>query len=357
MSKRHGCRVNCLLVLAILMITICGCTLFDPTEAVPSLSQTRGTVPLTVTYDASLSMGQDGISTTRWNFGDGTEIYGVSGSHTFNRAGQYEVVLTIRATDGTTDAETVVIDVEPAFWVCDENLNTIYKLDASGNVLQTLDSPSSQPRGIALAQRGYGWSLFVSCMGNGFQRLFEMDPESGDVRAEFSAPGQSPGGLAYSPIGAGTLWHIDRLSRMIYEINPHDGRILNVFGATYFQASPLLIDSVFLQTPGGIAWVGAADLAGLLWVLESETQELYELEIVAAIDIFSGTQLEIQADSIPLSQSLFPVSGYDWYDGFWWVVARDRHQIVQVDPSTGLESGVVLQGFPGAAASGLSIQK
>ena len=357
MSKKHGRRVFSLAIFAVLAITMCGCTLLDQTRAVPNLSQTQGTIPLTVTYDASLSEGRDGISTYRWRFGEEDEFYGVSGSYTFSHAGQYEVELTVRAADGTTDTESVMVHVEPALWVCDENLDEIYQLDMSGTVLRTLDSPSPQPRGIALAERNSDWSLFVACMGDGFQRLFEIDPETGEVRAEFPAPGQSPGGLAYSPVSPGRLWHIDRLSRMIYEINPQDGRILNVFGATYFQASPLLIDAVFLQTPIGIAWTEGPYAPGSLAVLESETHELYELEVVAAVNIFSATQLEIKPDPMVLSSSLFPIHGYDWYDGFLWVVARDQHKIMQVDPSTGLATGAAIQGFPGAATSGLSIQK
>ncbi|MCK5828038.1 hypothetical protein KAH43_05880, partial [Candidatus Bipolaricaulota bacterium] len=60
---------------------------------------------------------------------------------------------------------------------------------------------------------------------------------------------------------------------------------------------------------------------------------------------------------IALSPSLFPISGFDWYEGSLWVVARDRHQITQIDPSTGAATGSVLSGFPGAAVSGLAIQK
>jgi hypothetical protein len=247
--------------------------------------------------------------------------------------------------------------VDPAFWVADENLDEIYKLDASGNVIQTLAAPSSQPCGLALAERNGNWSLFVASKGDGFQRLTQIDLESGAVIAEYSAPGQEPGGLAYSPIAPGRVWHVDRLSRKIYEINPQDGRILNVFGATYFQSSPYLFETPFLQTPGGIAWREGPFAPGSLWVLEVETKLLYQLVIVAATDIFSATQLSLQPNPISLSPSLFPVSAFDWHEGFLWVLEHDRHQIAQVDPTTGAATGIVLRGFPGAAVSGFAIQK
>lgn len=350
-------RREVLILLGSLLFFLTGCSLFISTEAVIEVSQMSGIVPLTISYNASASEGRDGISTYRWSFGSGADIYSISGSYTFNHAGQYEIQLTIRAVDGTVDTDTITIEVEPAFWVADENLDEIYKLDAAGNVVMTLDSPESQPRGLALTERGGDWFLYVVCMGNGFQRLVEIDAESGTLLAEYIAPAQDPGGLAYAPNSPQRLWHVDRLSRKIYEINPTDGVILNAFGATYFQSSPHLIDSVFLQTPGGIAWREDSQAPGSLWVLETETKLLYELEIVPASDIFSSTQLELQADPISLSSGLFPISGIDWHEGFLWVVERDRSQITQIDPATGLSTGFVLRGFPGAAVTGLAIQK
>ena len=344
-------------IVSLIGFVLGGCTLLNPTNAVIEVSQMSGIVPLTISYDASASEGQGGISTYRWSFGGGADIYGASGSHTFNHAGLYEIQLTIRAADGTVDTDTISIEVEPAFWVADENLDEIYKLDVSGNVITKLDSPESQPRGLALAERGGDWSLYVVCMGDGFQRLIEIDPESGNVLAEYPAPAQDPGGLTYAPNSPQRLWHVDRLSRKIYEINPPDGLILNAFGATYFQSSPHHLDSAFLQTPGGIAWREDSQAAGSLWVLEAETELLYELEIVPAIDIFSSTQLELQSDPISLSSDLFPISGIDWYDGFLWVVERDRRQVTQIDSATSLPTGFVLRGFPGAAVTGLAIQK
>lgn len=349
--------VGSLCLVILISVLLGGCSLVNSTNAVLDVSALQGTVPLTISYDASASVGPDGITTYRWAFGDAAEAYGVSGSFTFNHAGVYEVDLTIRAADGSVDTETVSIVVHPAFWVADENLNEIYKLDLSGNVIQTLNSPVTQPRGLALAERNGTWTIFVACGGDGFQRLVEIDSESGVVLAEYFAPGQDPGGVAYSPVAPGRVWHVDRLSRKIYEINPVDGRILNVFGATYFQSSPHLYETPFLQTPDGIAWREDPHAPGSLWVLEAETELLYQLEIVAATDIFSATQLTLQPDPISLSPSLFPIAGLDWYEGFLWVVERDRHQVTQVDPATGGATGIVLRGFPGAAVSGLAIQR
>ena len=353
-----NCRMKCLLLgVCMSILLLGGCSLFHSTSAVIEVSQTRGTVPLAITYDASASEGKDGITTYRWLFGDGGEAYGPSGSYTFDHAGEYRLELTVRAADGSMATEAMTIVVEAAFWVADENLNQIYKLNASGEVIQTLACPVSQPRGLTLAEREGEWVLFVACMGDGMQRLLKLNPETGAVLAQYTAPAGDPGGLTYAPAAPFRLWHVDKLSRKIYEINPADGQTLNVFGATYFQSSPHLGEAPFLQTPGGVAWKEGPLDAGSLWVVESETRLLYELKIVPAIDIFSSTQLELRPNPVLLPADLFPISGFDWHEGFVWVVDRNHHQVVQVDPATGAPTGVVLSGFPGAAVSGLAIQK
>ena len=108
----------------------------------------QGTVPLEVVYDASSSTGDGGISTDRWLFGDGTDEYGSLGTYTFNHAGQYGIQPTISAAAGSVYIDTVSISVEPAFWVVDESLDEVYKLSLSGSVIQTLHTPTSQPRGV-----------------------------------------------------------------------------------------------------------------------------------------------------------------------------------------------------------------
>lgn len=358
--QRRRVRMVCLLLsLLVLGLLLAGCNGPVQTLAVIRLlqdSEGKGVVPYMVEFDGSASVGVNEIITYRWDFGDGVEAFGQSVTYTFNHAGLHEVRLTVRAADGSVNTATISIEVEPAFWVADENLDKIYKLNQTGSVLYTFDSPATRPRGLALAIRDGRWSLFVSCTGNGIQRLFEIDPETGDVVEKHTAPAHSPGELAFDRNVPRMLWHLDRSSRMIYEINPADGRVINQFGAGYFQAASHMIGSVFLQTPRGIAWKGDAGEPGSLWVLESETKLLYELVIVPAINIFASTQLAIQPDPIALAPDLFPISGLDWYDGFLWVAERDRGQITQVDPTTGEATGIVLPDFPRAAITGLAIQ-
>ncbi len=344
--------------LAILLaVGIAGCAWLNPTTAVLRVSDRSGVVPFRVTYDASASDARGGVDSVHWSFGDGGESVSSAGAYTYHHAGSYEIALTVRGVDGSIDRVVEIVEVAPAFWTADENLGVIYKLSPDGQLLHTIASPAPQPRGLALSKRGEVWSLHVVCMGGGFQRLFELDPETGEVLAERSAPAQSPGGLALAPQLPSVLWHVDRMSRKIYELDAGSGGVLNSYGASYFQAAPHHLDAVFLYAPTGMAWAEGPAESGSIWVLEETSMILYQLTIVPSVGLFSGTQLEIQAESISISEDLRPVSGLEWYDGFFWVVERHRHRITQVNPETGQRTGVFVPGGPGAALSGLAIQR
>ncbi len=267
-TARHRNKLWMLIAVGLVAVVLSGCTLVSSqTAAVVHLSHMSGTVPLTVRYDGSGSSSPEGISTYRWTFGDGAEAYGATGEHTFQRAGTYTVKLTVRGNDGTLATQLVEVQVGPAFWVADESLGEIYKLDASGTLILTLSSPVSRPRGLAMAFQGNAWRLFVVCEGDGFPRTVVLNPSTGEEIARWTAPAQDPGGLTHSPATPIRLWHVDKLARKIFEINPPDGMNLNAFGATYFQSSPHLGEAPFLQTPRGIAWKTGARDAGSLWVL------------------------------------------------------------------------------------------
>ena len=334
-----------------------GCMLFGQLEAVIDISATAGVVPLTITFSGEGSSSSAEIATYRWSFGTGEELYEASGAYTYDHAGEYSLTLTVRGADGETDTKTIDIVVEPAVWVCDRNLARIYKLDMNGTVLATFDLPVSEPNGVTIAEvAGTSW-LLVACYGGGNQRLLRVDQATGAVSAEYVAPAQNPLYLAYGANEPQRVWHLDGLSRKIYELNPASGQVLDSFGTNYFRASQQIGNEIFLQSPQGLAWMNDGGTPGRLWYLEGETQLLYAIDIDPPINIFEGVQLVIEADPVPVDASLFPVAGIDWYDGYLWVVDRDEHMIVQIDPTTGLRTGASIAGFPGASTAGLAIQR
>jgi len=341
-----------------LLVIGAGCMFFEGTQAVINVSATSGVVPLTVTFSGDGSTARGEISTYSWSFGTDEEWYESSGTYTYDHAGRYTLTLTARGEDGTVDTETIEIVVEPAAWICDRNLDRVYKLDMSGHVLQTYDVPVSEPKGVTIAEAGGKTWVFVACYGGGNQRLVRIDPETGVVSAQYTAPAQDPLYLAYGAQQLQRLWHVDGLSRKIYALNPTDCQILDSYGTNYFRASQQIGNETFLQSPQGLCWGVRGDVGmGQLYYLEGVTQWLYVIEIDPPINIFEGIQLEIERDPVLLEASLFPVAGMDVYDGYLWVVDRDDHEIVQIDPTTGMRTGIRITGFPGASTSGLAIQQ
>jgi len=336
---------------------VAGCMFFGKTEAVIEVSATSGVVPLTISFSGDASTAPGGISTYSWSFETDEVWYESNGSYTYDRAGRYTLTLTVRSEAGDTDTESVEIEVEPAAWVCDVNLDRVYKLDMRGAVLESFDLPVTEPKGVAIAEAaGKAW-LFVACYGGGNQRLLRVDQESGIVSAEYTAPAQDPLYLAYGAKEPERIWHMDGLSRKIYGLNPSSAQVFDSFGTNYFRASQQVGNEVFLQSPQGLSWVDDGTGSGRLWYLEGETQLLYAIRIDPPINIFEGIQLEIDQEPIAVDSTVFPVAGMDAYDGYLWVVDRDDHEIVQVDPATGLRTGARIAGFPGASASGLAIQQ
>jgi len=338
------------------LVVLGGCTFFSQTKAVIDVSVTAGIVPLTVSFSADQSTSDAGISTVLWSFGTGEQSYDATGNYTYRHAGRYTLTLTVRSEDGGTDTESIEIVVEPAAWICDENLDRVYKLDMNGAVLETINLSVPEPMGLTVAEvAGESW-LFVACRGGGSQRILKVDPETGAMAEQYVAPGQNPLFMTYGADEIQRLWHVDGLSRKIYELNPSSGQVLDSFGTNYFRASQQIGNETFLQTPYGLCWEGSGG-PGRLWYLEGETGLLYAIEIHGAIDIFQGTQLEIDVDPIAVDPTLFPIQGMDLYDGVLWVVQRDEHRIIAIDPLTGQRTGGQITGFPGAMTSGLAIQR
>lgn len=73
-----------------------------------------GLPPLTVTVDASLSSGNGpDIASFDWDFGDGTVVSGSEAirSHTYTEEGEYEIILTVVSSGGTTATHTATVFV------------------------------------------------------------------------------------------------------------------------------------------------------------------------------------------------------------------------------------------------------
>jgi PKD repeat protein len=93
--------------LSLLLGAACGCALFNsPPVASFTATPATGEAPLVVYFDASASSDPNANPLTfSWTFGDGATGTGISGFHTYEDPGEYEVTLTV--TDSHSEATTM----------------------------------------------------------------------------------------------------------------------------------------------------------------------------------------------------------------------------------------------------------
>ena len=83
-----------------------------PPSAAIEAAPTSGEAPLEVGFSADGSVDPDGsISEFRWQLGDGTTETGRAIRHTYRRAGEYDVTLTVRDADGAAASASTTIQV------------------------------------------------------------------------------------------------------------------------------------------------------------------------------------------------------------------------------------------------------
>jgi PKD repeat protein len=325
--------------------------------AVIDASPVEGVVPLTVSFDGSSSSSPSGIGTYTWSFGtDDPNVYTEKGQYTYEHAGTYTLTLKVRGEDGSTDTTSVTVTVEPALWITDENLDRVYKLDLQGNQVDSFSVPFTDPRGITVGEVDGKMWLFIACYNAGNQRILRVDPKTGNVIQNYSAPAQSPLNLTYQAEQDNQIWHVDGLNRKLYRLNPPDLQVYDSYGESYFKAtSNTYVGNLpFLWTPQGLDWTPETNAAGHLWYFEGQNRMLYKIKIIPGYDIMSDTQLEIVKN--PVNIPIFSASAIDMYEGKLWVIDVDTHSIIEVDPDTGVLTGNIITGFPGAAPAGLEIQ-
>ncbi|HEU5079073.1 MAG TPA: ThuA domain-containing protein [Opitutaceae bacterium] len=79
----------------------------------PTRDDVIGAAPLSVDFTAQGSIDPDGGSSLsyRWTFGDGSVADGKTVSHTFEKNGEYRVILKVAASDGRSASDAVVVRV------------------------------------------------------------------------------------------------------------------------------------------------------------------------------------------------------------------------------------------------------
>jgi len=72
----------------------------------------QGTVNQTMIFDGSTSSDLDGVIVNyTWDFGDNTTGYGVKPIHSYNISGSYNITLTVKDNDGSTDSNMTTVTI------------------------------------------------------------------------------------------------------------------------------------------------------------------------------------------------------------------------------------------------------
>jgi len=109
--NRRRALLGILLIGAIAILSGCLTQNMPPTASfIPT--PTTGQAPLAVSFDASASTDPDGtIASYTWNFGDGQNGSGMSGSHIYGNEGAFTVILTVIDNGGlmSTASQTITV--------------------------------------------------------------------------------------------------------------------------------------------------------------------------------------------------------------------------------------------------------
>lgn len=88
-----------------------------PANVPPTAAFSYRTAPLAISVDASASTDPDGVTTGyAWSWGDGTNSTGITATHSYTVAGNYQVSLTVTdssAATGSTTQDVLVPNVDP----------------------------------------------------------------------------------------------------------------------------------------------------------------------------------------------------------------------------------------------------
>ena len=179
-------------------------------------------------------------------------------------------------------------------------LTGIFNVMASqGVIIHTIDAPDYHCRDLAWD----GTYLWICDLVS--DKIYKIDPETGDKKMQFNSPGNYPQGLTWD----GTyLWNSDAgdpWTDKIYKINPSTGTKLETLDAP---------SGCYAQ---GLAWDGS-----YLWLADASNDKIWKLNPDNGYVVSS-----IEAPENP--------NGLTWEGTYLWVAGTDTDTHYLLDPSDG----------------------
>jgi DNA-binding beta-propeller fold protein YncE len=188
-----------------------------------------------------------------------------------------------------------------AFWTADRDTDKLYRIDpASGQVLASMDAPGYFCTGMAWDGRTL-WVAdmdFTNTSTESYSgKIYQMDVKTGRTLKVINAPASDPQGLAWD--GA-YLWVSDNGTDELYQISADDGTTINTFKAPSGD-------------PRGLTWDGQ-----YLWASDRSRDEVYR------IDPETGRIIMILPSPGP-----YPW-GLAWAENSLWAVDYQTDQVAQI---------------------------
>jgi cytochrome c peroxidase len=189
----------------------------------------------TATFTFSATDAQGGALQYKVLFGDGTADTGWQSStniqHTYNTAGHYDAVLSVRDPQGavSTQRMTVTVIITPSgarptnsssiaydslndvTWVVNPDSNSISRIAANNSVQEIILGQDAHPRSVALDSQRNAW---VTCHGN--DSIAVLSSSGSTIQTIMLDYGSQPFGIAANPAGTAmfvTLYGKGRLLR------------------------------------------------------------------------------------------------------------------------------------------------
>ncbi len=166
----------------------------------------------------------------------------------------------------------------------------------TGDVEKSFATPFSCPTGLTTD----GKHLYLADRKS--DKIYKINPKSGEVISYFDSPGYKPQGLAYD---GEYLWLVDSEENVILQINPETHKTVKTLWCP-------------AQRPGGLAWDGE-----YLWLADSKADQLLQ------VSTEDGTTIK----ELP-SPSGNP-TGLAFDGVYLWVADRSADRIYMVWPETG----------------------
>ncbi len=190
-------------------------------------------------------------------------------------------------------------------------------------IVQSFDVPGKLDKvsGKRVTPSGLAWDGQYLWSANwDSQRIYQLNPVTGEIVKFISSPGRQPLGLAWD---GQYLWNTDGQTERIYRLNPSNGRTVRTFSLKRFDS---YFGYVRLR---GMTWDGH-----YLWCAwysndyEEEEDNIYKIDVATLAVVFS-------VDNPGGKRG----SGLAWDGQYLWTIGSNpdyyRYTIYKLNPSTG----------------------